>query len=299
VAKQDLTLFAIPKNFRGHFATIQRNAITSWTRLNPRPEIFLFGEEEGTAEIAGELGLRHFPEVDRNEFGTPLIHDLFQRAERQATTPLIGYINSDIVLTDDFAVAVGRVRDIHDKSMVVGRRWDVDWDQPIDFAQPGWTDSIRSAARRANVQRPGNFIDYFIFSRGLCDGLLPLAIGRFAYDNYLLWRARSRGAALIDISPVVMAIHQNHDYSHSNKFADVRQSPELKRNRAMVGPWWHMYTIEDATETLREDGVHPLRRHWWLMAKRLWSHPLTVFQLPWLAVRWVMSGGKSQDVSAQ
>jgi hypothetical protein len=296
--KPDLTLFAIPKNFRGHFAAIQRNAITSWTRLNPRPEIFLFGEEEGTAEIAGELGLRHFPEVDRNEFGTPLIHDLFRRAEQQASTPLIGYINSDILLTDDFAVAIGRARGLYDKSMIVGRRWDVDWDRLIDFSEPGWTVSIRAAARRANVQRPGNFIDYFIFSRGLCDGLLPLAIGRFAYDNYLLWRARSRGAALVDISPVVMAIHQNHDYSHSNKFADVRESPELKRNRAMVGPWWHMYTIEDATEILREDGVHLSRRHWWLMAKRLWSHPLTVFQLPWLALRRVINVGKSQDVSA-
>ena len=58
-----LTLFAIPKHFRGHFATIQRNAITSWTRLTPRPEILLFGDEEGTGEIARELGLRHFPEV--------------------------------------------------------------------------------------------------------------------------------------------------------------------------------------------------------------------------------------------
>jgi len=36
--------------------TIQRNAIASWTRLDPRPEIFLFGEEEGTRELAGEIG---------------------------------------------------------------------------------------------------------------------------------------------------------------------------------------------------------------------------------------------------
>ena len=103
----------------------------------------------------------------------------------------------------------------------------------------------------------------------------------------------------MDISPVVMALHQNHDYSHSNKFADVRQSPELKRNRAMIGPWWHMYTIEDATGILREDGVHPLRRHWWLMAKRLWSHPLTVFQLSGLVVRSLMGAGKPRSVSAE
>lgn len=298
VVKPDLTIFAIPKNFRGHIATIQRNAITSWTRLDPRPEILLFGEEEGTAEIAQELGLRHFSDIARNEFGTPLIHDLFLQAEQRISSPLLGYVNADIVLTNDFIMAIGRARGLHDKFMSVGRRWDVDWEQPLDFSKPDWAERIRCEARRANVQRPGNFIDYFVYSRGLCDGLLPLAIGRYAWDNYILWRAMSRGATLLDISPVVMAIHQNHDYSHSQKFADVRESPELKRNRTMVGPWWHMYTIEDATEILEKDGFHPSYRHWWLMAKRLWSHPLTVFHLPWLALRWAMSAGKSQGVSA-
>ena len=170
-------------------------------------------------------------------------------------------------------------------SMAVGRRWDFDWDQPIDFAQPGWAEIVRAEAKKANVQRPGNFIDYFLFSRGVCDNLLPLAIGRFWWDNYLLWRARSGGAELLDISAIVMALHQNHDYSHSKKFADVRQGPELKRNRTMVGPWWHLYTIEDATKIVAADGVQSSHRHLWLMAKRLWSHPLTIFKLPWLAVK--------------
>ena len=89
----------------------QRNAILSWTRLTPRPDIFLFGDEEGAAEIARELGLRHFPEVARNEFGTPLIDDLFSKAEKNASTPLVGYVNSDIILTDDFSAALERVCD--------------------------------------------------------------------------------------------------------------------------------------------------------------------------------------------
>jgi len=284
-ANSGLTLFAIPKHFRGHFATIQRNAITSWTLLDSRPEILLFGDEEGTAEIAAELGIRHYPQVARNEFGTPLLDDLFRQAEQYASTQLLGYVNADILLTDDFTAAVGRIRDLNEKFMAVGRRWDIDVDQAIDFSQPAWAESIRGHARRANVQRPGNFIDYFVFSRGICDGLLPLAIGRFSWDNYLLWRARSRGAELLDLSPVVMAIHQNHDYSHSQQFVDARQDPKLKQNRSMVGPWWHLYTIEDASQIVQEDGVHPSHRHFWLMAKRLWSHPLTIFQLPWLALK--------------
>ncbi len=205
-----LTLFAIPKNFRGHISTIQRNAITSWTRLTPRPEILLFGDEEGAAEIARELGLRHFPEVARNEFGTPLLGDLFRQAERHVSTPLLCYVNADIILTGDFSAALECVRPRYEKFMMVGRRWDLDWNQPLDFSQPGWAESIRANALRANVQRPGNYIDYFVFSRGVCDGLLPLAIGRFTWDNYILWHARSRGAEVVDVSRAVVAVHQNH-----------------------------------------------------------------------------------------
>ncbi len=43
------TLFSTPKPFRGEFARIQRNAMRSWVALRPRPEILIFGDEEGTA----------------------------------------------------------------------------------------------------------------------------------------------------------------------------------------------------------------------------------------------------------
>ena len=146
--------------------------------------------------------------------------------------------------------------------------------------------AIRARAVRAGAQRPGNYIDYFVFSRGVCDGLLPLAVGRFSWDNYLLWRARSRGAELVDASPVVTAVHQNHDYSHySAAPGEIREGPERKRNREMVGAWWHLYTIEDCTQVLTANELRRSRLHLWLMVKRLWSHPLTIFQLPWLAVK--------------
>lgn len=289
-----LTLFAIPKHFRNHFATIQRNAITSWTQLNPRPEILLFGNEEGTAELARDLHLRHFPDVARNQFGTPLLDDLFRRAEQYASTPLLGYVNGDIILTDDFCAALDRVRSRHGKFMMVGRRWDLDWGQPIDFSQPGWAETVHSRALAANVQRPGNYIDYFIYTRGLCDHLLPLAIGRFSWDNYLLWCARSRGAELVDVSPEVVAIHQNHDYSHyAGGLEDIRLGPERKQNRRMVGAWWHLYTIEDCTQILTSRGFRSSHRHGWLMARRLWSHPLSWFQLPWLALRRLVRTGEA------
>ncbi len=72
-----LTLFTIAKPFRGEFATIQRNAILSWTLIRPACEILLLGDEEGIREIAAEVGAIHVSEVERNEFGTPLVSRIF------------------------------------------------------------------------------------------------------------------------------------------------------------------------------------------------------------------------------
>src|SRR5882724_4764180 len=101
-----LTIFTIPKAFVGHVGVIQRNAIRSWTLLEPRPEIILLGNDEGTAQVARELGLRHIPEITSNQHGTPLLNDMFRRAELNASSPLLCYVNADIVLLREFAEAV-------------------------------------------------------------------------------------------------------------------------------------------------------------------------------------------------
>jgi len=89
-----LAIIGMPKPFLGHIGIIQRNAITSWTKLQPRPEVLLFGREEGAAECAADLGLVHIPEVARNQHGTPLLADLFARAEKRTTYDTLAYVNA-------------------------------------------------------------------------------------------------------------------------------------------------------------------------------------------------------------
>jgi hypothetical protein len=271
-----LTIFAIPKAFCGHIANIQLNAIASWTCLRPRPEIILFGDDPGTAAAAQEFGVHHVPEVERNQNGTPLLNDLFAKAERLAPEGLLCYVNSDIILLDDFLRAVERVRLASACLMMVGQRWDVDIRERLDFSRPDWQQDLRAFVRRKGKLSPPEAIDYFVFSKGLGYNLLPLAIGRTRWDNWLLWHARSQKAALIDATPVVVAIHQNHDYSHHpGGMEGVFRGEEAKRNRAMVRDWYRLLTIEDASHWLTPDGLKPCprRRHMWLVVKRAWSHP--------------------------
>src|SRR5260370_13114663 len=121
-----LTIFAVPKPFHGHIGVIQRNAIRSWTSLRPACEIILIGNEEGTAEIAMEFGVRHAPDVARNTFGTPLVSDLFKQAQQVSSRNLFCYVNSDIILMSDFMVAIQRITKQKSRFLLVAHRWNVD-----------------------------------------------------------------------------------------------------------------------------------------------------------------------------
>src|SRR4030095_11175209 len=97
-----ITLFSAPKPFTNpHIALIQRNAVKSWTLL-PDVEVILIGEETGLAEAARELGVKHIPNVARNESGTPLISSMFQLARENSHSDLLCIINADMILMSDF-----------------------------------------------------------------------------------------------------------------------------------------------------------------------------------------------------
>jgi len=281
----DLTLFALPKAFRGHIATIQRNAICSWTQLSPMPEILLFGNDAGTAEIAQELGLRHIASVRRNEFGTPLVSDLFQQAQSAAMHETLCYVNSDIILLADFLPAVERIVRFREKSLTVGRRLDLDLAEPLTFDANGWELSLCRRALADGKMNVARSIDYFVFPRELYPPLPELALGRFWWDNWLVWKAHSIGAAVVDATEVVLAIHQNHGYSHYAGGRDAMLAGEEATRNCRLGCetnptdfenglyWRYFYTIDDATHVLARDGIKSTSRHTWKMVKRTLGNP--------------------------
>lgn len=265
-----LTFFSVPKPFRGHIEIIQRNAIGSWARLEPRPEILLFGAEEGTAEAAAELGATHCPRVARSEFGTPLVNDIFDRAQSQARHDLLCYVNCDIILLSDFIVALERVARWRSDFLMIGRRWDLDIREQLNFDGPAWEENLRAMALRQGKQRPPDAIDYFGFPRGLCSRKVPrLSIGRMSWDNWLVWKARKIGCPVVDASRVVLAIHQNHDYAHIPGIErGIWQNEEVKRNYKAAGGWRHFYSIENASHRLTEEGVARNWRAWVARGRR-------------------------------
>jgi len=47
---------------------------------------------------------------------------------------------------------------------MVGRRWDTDITEAIDFEGPDWSRAIKTLAKDRGVQQPGYSIDYSLFA---------------------------------------------------------------------------------------------------------------------------------------
>lgn len=75
-------------------------------------------------------------------------------------------LNCDIILLKDFLDAFERVRRQMPKFLMVGRRWDTDITQPVDFGSAGWEDEIRKLALTTGLQQIPSFYRLFLFPQG-------------------------------------------------------------------------------------------------------------------------------------
>ena len=247
-----LTLFTTAKPFRGHNAIIQRNAIQSWTRLQPACEIILFGDDEGAEETAAEFGLRFVPDVGRNQFGAPLVSDLFAKAQQLARHDLLCYLNADILLMSDFGEAVERIAGHKRDFLMVGQRWNVEIEQPLEFGS-GWEGDLRRFVKQNGELASSWAIDYFAFSRGWLSEIPAFVVGRPGWDNWMLYAARSQRISVVDATRLVMAVHQNHEASWNNE--QPESLPNLRLSQASTRGYH--FSIKHATWVLTPRGLVP------------------------------------------
>jgi hypothetical protein len=247
-----ITLFSAPKPFTdSHIATIQRNAVKSWTLL-PEVDVLLIGNEEGVPETANELGVKYVPDVKCTDNGTPLISSMFQLARENSESDLLCIINTDMILMPDFIESARQSHSQRDTFVLLSQRWDLDVTEPIKFTN-GWQDRLSSIVNRQGaLHRPAGS-DFFLFPRSCYTDVPDFAIGRAGWDNWMIYKARQEKWPVIDCTPSVMIVHQNHDYRHLPGGESHYTHPETDVNiRLAGGPATVRYTILDATHRLKD-----------------------------------------------
>ena len=254
-----ITLFSTCKPFRGVYERIQWNALRSWAHMKPRPDVILFGDDDGTAKAACELNFKHIPntpcrhlqESDHDWPGLfrqarkPYLPDMVHSAEAHATGNVLVYVNADIVLTNLTEVAEQVAKQIS-RFLMVGQRYNIQLPRSkLEFTGK-WIEFLRAGAK---LHLPCG-IDYLIFTKGLWPELPKFTIGHIGFDNYLVDTTVAMGVPVIDATKRIVVFHQEHPI----------------RLRKDEGDWYNVYAandlwptemngfITDATWTLDVDG---------------------------------------------
>ncbi len=254
-----LTLFTAPKPFSNpNIALIQRNAIRSWLQLGSDVEVMLLGDEEGMAEEAKNLGVCQIKDIRRNASGTPLISSLFETARLQNDSPLLAYVNADILLFSDFLSAAQKTLDHSRHFLLVGQRWDLEVTRELDFSTD-WQQGLKQECAEKGCLHKPTGSDYFIYPRECFQTIPNFAIGRAGWDNWMIYQARRQGWKTIDASAEIQIIHQNHDYGHLPGGQAHYHLPETDENIRLAGGRRTIFTLPDANFVYLDGQIKPAK----------------------------------------
>ena len=209
------------------------NAMDSWRRFADR--IILFGFEGREAKLKAGFGFVW--NVDRNSHGTPLVSDIFDAYPDQGNTFV--FVNSDVMLFSvEEAIAKVEALDIGGSWLMVGQRRNMDIQDRINFEGLDLA-GLHNLATHYQYLPPCG-IDYFIWRNVDWSHMPPFAVGRLAYDNWIVYDALQRCIPVIDATRVILAAHQNHPEREG-----VRQCPEARENFRMAKQYYPKWTAWD------------------------------------------------------
>ena len=159
------------------------------------------------------------------------VEDTFGPAETYA------YVNSDIILMNDFVEAVKAIEEKFDSFLMVGRRWN--WNRvrriyrlDLNESKLAFVDEVKDYGKLFNAAS-----DYFVF-RGdqfFYDDWPDLYIGRYWWDPWLMWFAMNSDIPVIDVTKAVFAIHQHHDPGHRSWDLEGQHNEELAKEAIKAG----------------------------------------------------------------
>lgn len=220
-----MRIYTYPRPFEGLFKDTQYNAIMSWMQLPV--EVVLMGDDDSVLEFASEHGLRCL-QVETNSIGTPLVPSIFKTAEKDSEDKFV-FINSDIILFPSFYRSAKECYRKYDCCLGIGQRTDMNIKERVDFSD-GWEDRLWVRVKNHGRLHQHWGIDYFVVKGHIWDEIPWFYLGRYAYDNWLVATAIKNDVPVIDMTEVVLAVHQNHPRDY-NREEEGKQ--EVHHNRSL------------------------------------------------------------------
>lgn len=261
-----LTLFTAPKPFVDpHISMIQINTLKNWLKLGDDVEVVVIGDEPGIAEVCAEFGVRHLPDVQTSDMGTPLISSIFSLARGVNVSPFLVYANADILFLPELLDSVRLISEKETRFLGVGQRYDLNVNEPMDFEED-WAVKLKQHALTKGELHGQTGSDYFIFPRGCFQEIPDFMVGRAGWDNWMIFKARWSHWPVVDMTPAMTIVHQNHDYAHLPGGIKHYHQPETWVNIRLAGGRRTIFRLTDATHFLRDEKLEKIPLNW----ERFW-----------------------------
>lgn len=214
-----LTVITTFKPFEGIFDKIQRNALESWLKFIKNCDVVVAGEEQGVVDVVNEYGLKLVKEIKRSKFGTPLFSEIIQKGERVADYEYICFTNGDIILLDDFTTTFKILKRSLEDFLALSIRTNLEISQRLNLDDQQIITMLKAKALESKMRRKfpsrGAGFDVAVFRKGFFKDIPPFVVGRGnAYIRWMIYYTKMRKKPVIEISPAITAIHQNHEYTH-------------------------------------------------------------------------------------
>jgi len=259
-----LTLFTTVKHFDQEVnRKNQTNALTSWQKMTPRPQVLVFCDTKDVFDVVN-LGGQPILDYPRTDRGMPLVNGMFDIAQKMALHNQVTFVNADITLPTNFpwVVRATQSRFMVDY-MIVGQRWDTDmilW----DFDHSEWEEELERYVRMNGKLHAPTGKDFFAFQRPLPFDIPEFAIARCIFDNWILKTAITTGMDVVDATEALFVVHGNHvNYVTGNNPLpgedDFHNDPEYDVNVELGGDAFSDGHIDQTPWILRADGRFELR----------------------------------------
>ena len=251
-----ITFLSSPKPFIGTANNNQLNAIRSWLNVHPEVEVILYGASAGCGEASAALGVRNVSEIETSPSGVPYFDAIARHAQKYARYDVQVYLNSDILVNSRIIDVLKNVN--FPKFLIVGQRIDLPSGAIIPEGKDSWGTYLNELVKNGVELSTPSAMDYFIFTRGLWEGLKPLVIGRGGYDSALIGFCLGNNIPVIDATYFVPVLHQYHDYSHvKGKQSEVMAGIDARENRKTHKIEHSAPNTADATWQIYNDQLIP------------------------------------------
>jgi hypothetical protein len=226
------------KKFKPPYGMIQHSALYSWHANDIK--IVAPENEVGLKEsCSGYKNLILFPGVKRaRELGfqnqSPIVKDLIDKALPYVETPMIGLINSDIIIPEDFSSLTERIFKKYGFNIfLVTSRQDIQLNYSVNSLESYTAVQKELKQFYDTLTSSDLFITSKFWWRKIVSVMPEFILGRYAWDNWLhMYAEMNMNNDKYNASKIINILHCKHSHDHIfvQEKARDQQAPSSQYN---------------------------------------------------------------------